>query len=776
MPAWLSDPPVAEREPVVPVELPSWVGSTTRGADDVAAGFEEAVDPVLPGDGTIAAALSALGGDDEEPIELGGPPVLDLDGADLPDLDEASREAFEALRRLEDDRGTPAAAESDAGYGVASKRAFESLRHGDGDDLGDWEAFAGSAEPTPVPEEKRERRAGREREAAAIPEETRERRPGREREAAPTPPPGEQEAFDDWAGSDEPVRERRGIWPFRRRQRHQVEPAEEAVDWSDPGAPVPDGWFPEVDEDAVVPPTPDLPEVEWPAPVTESPIVADVTPTQELPSVPRLRSVRPRTEPEPPREDTLFSPSPSSEPPDGPQVRYRSGAPDLPMVAPYSPVADESLPDLSDVPVVGVGREEIEFEEEYAGPGAPPVASSPPRRSAYDDEELADLRGPFSLAFDDGTLEPLPEDPRREVAERPRRGRPPAVDPEATVEMTDPGLGFPEEVYGGAVTVEHRGLAEEIYRLGGEDTEWQAMAAAMPGVETGVVGFEDVADLSTGEEYRERPATRSDLGARIGTGFLLLVFLLGSMFVGGAALAVFIGAMAMLGIWEFYGTLRRLEFRPLGVLGYLGAAGMLVGAWFHGPIAIPIAAVATVIVVFFVYAFSPLREDALANGGLTVLGLTWVAGTVAFAFPILRHEADFRVLVMAIVAGTVAMDVGAYAFGRAWGRRALAPVVSPNKSVEGLVGGTLAAVGATVAFGALGTEPFDVTTGLLLGAVVAVMAPLGDLAESMVKRSLGVKDMGTILPGHGGVLDRIDGFLFVLPAAWVLYQVVGFLG
>ena len=121
------------------------------------------------------------------------------------------------------------------------------------------------------------------------------------------------------------------------------------------------------------------------------------------------------------------------------------------------------------------------------------------------------------------------------------------------------------------MTVEHRGLAEEMFRLGAEDTEWQAMSAATPGVETGVVGFEDVADLTTGEEYRERP--RSDLGVRVGTGLLLLVFLLGTMFVGGGAMAVFIGAMALLGIWEFYGTLRRLEFRPLTLLGYLAGDG-----------------------------------------------------------------------------------------------------------------------------------------------------------------------------------------------------------
>jgi phosphatidate cytidylyltransferase len=298
------------------------------------------------------------------------------------------------------------------------------------------------------------------------------------------------------------------------------------------------------------------------------------------------------------------------------------------------------------------------------------------------------------------------------------------------------------------------------------------MAAAMPGVESGVVGFEDVADLSTGERYQEAP--RSDYAARVGTGALLLVFLLGTMFVGGAAMAVFIGAMALLGIWEFYGTLRRLEFQPLGLLGYLGGLGLLVAVWFHGPVAVPIALSLLVVVVFFVYAFSPLRQDALANGGLTVLAVAWVAGTVAFATPILRQE-EFRILVMALVAATVAMDIGAFSFGRVWGSRALAPVVSPNKSVEGLIGGIAVTMGAGLAFGLL-AEPFDIRSGLALGAVVSVMAPLGDLAESMVKRSLGVKDMGTILPGHGGVLDRIDGFLFVLPAAWLLYQVTGFLG
>ncbi len=400
--------------------------------------------------------------------------------------------------------------------------------------------------------------------------------------------------------------------------------------------------------------------------------------------------------------------------------------------------------------------------------------------SEWDDDGGAgpslDPEEEWQLAFDDGTAEdtfvpsyePRPAASRRDEVWT----ADPEWDPEATVEMTDPGLGHHDDVYGMAGTVEHRGLAEEMFRLGEEDTEWQAMAAAMPGIESGVVGFEDVADLSTGERYEEGP--RSDLGARFGVGLLLAVFLVGTMFVGGAAMAVFVGAMALLGIWEFYGTLRRLEFQPLAMLGYLAGLGILATVWFHGPIVIPIGLGLLLVLVYFVYAFSPMRQDALANGGLTVLAVAWAAGSVAFATPILRQP-DFRMLVLALVVATVAMDIGAFGFGRAFGSRALAPVVSPNKSVEGLIGGIAVTMAAGVGFGLL-VEPFDLGSGLALGAVVSVMAPLGDLAESMIKRSLGVKDMGTLLPGHGGVLDRIDGFLFVVPAVWLLYRITGLLG
>jgi len=327
-------------------------------------------------------------------------------------------------------------------------------------------------------------------------------------------------------------------------------------------------------------------------------------------------------------------------------------------------------------------------------------------------------------------------------------------------------------VYRGSVTTEHRGLAEEVARRTAEedDTELQALSAAMPGLGTGVVGFEDVADLGHAEdEYVE--SARGDLGVRLVTATILLGLLLGSLWVAGEALAVFIGVLMFLGLGEFYATLRLKGYQPIALFGFLGGGGALVGTWFFGPVSIPVAIIATAVLTFFFYAFAPRRRDALTNGGLTVLGVAWVACTAAFAYPILDHP-HYKVLVFAVAAAVMASDIGAYFFGRTWGSSPLAPILSPNKSIEGLAGGVIMAIGVAVLIGRT-MEPFDIKVGAALGLMVALLAPIGDLAESMVKRSLGVKDMGSVLPGHGGILDRVDAFLFVLPGAWVLFVIAG---
>ena len=118
----------------------------------------------------------------------------------------------------------------------------------------------------------------------------------------------------------------------------------------------------------------------------------------------------------------------------------------------------------------------------------------------------------------------------------------------------------------------------------------------------------------------------------------------------------------------------------------------------------------------------------------------------------------------AIIAA-VGYDIGGYAIGSRFGRHSLAPAISPNKTWEGLVGGCVVAIAASVGITSQ-IHPWHVTTALELGLIVAVVAPCGDLVESMIKRDIGVKDMGSLLPGHGGMLDRIDALLFVLPAAY----------
>jgi phosphatidate cytidylyltransferase len=144
----------------------------------------------------------------------------------------------------------------------------------------------------------------------------------------------------------------------------------------------------------------------------------------------------------------------------------------------------------------------------------------------------------------------------------------------------------------------------------------------------------------------------------------------------------------------------------------------------------------------------------------------------------LLDEPDGRALVVAVIGLTFLFDSAAFLVGSFWGgsfvQRPLAPSVSPKKSVEGLVFATLATVVVSVAIVTSMVAPFEgkQLEAALLGLVVSAAATFGDLAESLVKRDVGIKDMGSILPGHGGLLDRIDSLLFVAPAAFLVIRIV----
>ncbi len=337
-------------------------------------------------------------------------------------------------------------------------------------------------------------------------------------------------------------------------------------------------------------------------------------------------------------------------------------------------------------------------------------------------------------------------------------------------------LEFTSEEYLRGTTQEYQGLADEVQRAAETEWELQAVAANLPGVESGLVGFGDVSGTqSESEESYEaaEQAASSDLAMRIGSALVVFGLFLGSLVLGGWWFTIFVILLMVVSLGEFYATLRTRGFRPLALFGLLGVIFMGIGAHQPEPMAIAgwAAAIGGVTILFFSLS---TRRYPLANTAVTILGMAWV-GMLAFAILIANgaHPVAHIFFVVIVVACN---DIGAYFVGRSVGRRPMAPVISPSKTVEGFVGGFV--VGLIVAAVLAVFPPWEeigVTRALIAAGLIGVLAPVGDLAESMVKRSLGVKDMGSVLPGHGGMLDRIDGFLFAVPAIYILFRGFGLL-
>ena len=348
---------------------------------------------------------------------------------------------------------------------------------------------------------------------------------------------------------------------------------------------------------------------------------------------------------------------------------------------------------------------------------------------------------------------------------------------ESPDEGVDAFESFTEEQYMASTTREYRGLAEAIEESARQEHEQQAVAASMPGVQTGVVGFEDM----TGEEspdieaiHEAERAERSNLLLRVGTALALVAVLLGALLAGGGWVAILLAFVIVLALGEFYASVRGAGFVPVAIFGLLGSLGMLIGTWRSGPFAIGGFLAGTAVAVMLWFSLVP-RRDPLGNAAVTLLGVVWISALMAFAYPIFR-SADMFNLVVVLVVLTALFDVASFFVGRTIGRTSLAPVLSPNKTVEGLGGAVVLTVAAAAGIGVSGlADPITLQSGITLGVAIAAAAPLGDLSESLVKRLIGVKDMGSILPGHGGMLDRVDGFIFSIPAAYLVFLWFGYL-
>jgi phosphatidate cytidylyltransferase len=288
-----------------------------------------------------------------------------------------------------------------------------------------------------------------------------------------------------------------------------------------------------------------------------------------------------------------------------------------------------------------------------------------------------------------------------------------------------------------------------------------------------------------------------ELGKRVGVAVIGIPVVLGLLYLGGWFLGVPLALFAALGVREAYRLAGSHGVRPFRWLGMTAAVAMVLAAvrWadFHAfaPWALGIlGCVALVGMVSTLVARSP-RENPLGSVSITLFGVVYAGLSLSCA--VLLHALPTHrgwggaegtrwagMMVVALpLAATWIGDAAAYFAGSAWGKKKLAPVISPGKSWVGLWAELLASAAAGAAWllwvrDSLPLMPLEGTgTAAALGALLGLGAVLGDLAESLYKREAGVKDSGTLFPGHGGVLDRLDALVFTLPLAYAMLAAAG---
>lgn len=261
---------------------------------------------------------------------------------------------------------------------------------------------------------------------------------------------------------------------------------------------------------------------------------------------------------------------------------------------------------------------------------------------------------------------------------------------------------------------------------------------------------------------------RSELLSRILVAVPAAIVAVGFVDLGGLAFALFMIAIGWVCLHELYRLIER--WRPMPVVGFAALAAMVLAARYGGQGDVLEVALATVpVLALLVVARGQHRGAAVTIAG-TLLGVYWIGFGFAHA-ELLRELHHGNAVIIDVLVGTFLGDTAAYLGGRLFGRRPLAPEISPSKTIEGLVCGMLAAVLAVFLAGLFQSwlTPGD---ALLLGVAVAVLGPLGDLFESVLKRDAGAKDAGTLFGAHGGALDRLDGVIFTTVAGYYIWVAV----
>ena len=269
---------------------------------------------------------------------------------------------------------------------------------------------------------------------------------------------------------------------------------------------------------------------------------------------------------------------------------------------------------------------------------------------------------------------------------------------------------------------------------------------------------------------------------RVLVAIVLIPIVVGCVWVGGPALVTLLSLASGVAAWEFYRMAESRGARPVAALGIVLSAlvpvavhARVLGLWVPSVSVVALLVPLLLTVVLFVRG---AEGSPLAATGTTLTGVVYTGGMLSFAYALRYHDfvVDARggtALVLLPLLVTWLNDAGAYLAGRTWGRAKLMPAVSPGKTWAGAYGAVVTSVLATWVLAVYVLPPMAHLTMrplgiMVVGVVLSLAAQVGDLAESMFKREAGVKDSSALIPGHGGMLDRVDSLLFTLPVGYVL--------
>ncbi|MDP2290479.1 MAG: phosphatidate cytidylyltransferase [Actinomycetota bacterium] len=275
-----------------------------------------------------------------------------------------------------------------------------------------------------------------------------------------------------------------------------------------------------------------------------------------------------------------------------------------------------------------------------------------------------------------------------------------------------------------------------------------------------------------------------DMPTAVAVGLAIAAVFIGALLYKPWAVAIIVVVVLGLAAVEYFDRVREKGYQPAFIPGIMACVAAPAAVYEYGVGSLPLVLFLTFVAVAVTFIGAPnLESNPMPNMAISMLGITWIGVLGSFGAAIVAlsktgffvadgffssHVGTDTLCLLAI--GVVANDVGALFVGSSVGKTPLRHWISPNKSVEGLIGGTILTLGAMFVVGMTDRSTTWNSTGdlLLLGLVISVTAPIGDLTESMFKRNLDVKDFGSIVKGHGGILDRFDGFLFVMPAVYFL--------